>query len=64
MKYIMVAMAAVTAITGVVACTDAVSKMAQLYCIGIMLILLGLMTALYIFMEYSRFGEKPAGEEV
>lgn len=63
MKYIMVAMAAVTAVTGVVACTGAVSKMGQLYCIGIVLILLGLMATLYILMEYSRFGEKPTVEK-
>jgi hypothetical protein len=63
MKYIMVAMAAVTAITGVIACTGAVSKMGQLYCIGIVLIVLGLMAALYIFMEDARIGEKPVVEK-
>jgi disulfide bond formation protein DsbB len=64
MKYILVAFAAVAVVTAFVACTGAVTKNMQLYCIGIILILLGLMTGIYIYMDDSRFGEEPAVEKL
>jgi hypothetical protein len=60
MRYAMVTIAVVTAAIGLMECVGAVGQAAKTYCIGLIFILLGLMTTLYIFIIDSRFGEKPA----
>lgn len=62
MRHMMVAMALTAAIVALLECMGAVGEAAKTVCIGLIFILLGLITTLYIFLVDSRFGEKPAAE--
>jgi hypothetical protein len=62
MRFVLAALAVMAAATGAVACTDALAKTTQYYCIGSVFILLGLMVTLYI--SAPQFGEKSALKKI
>ncbi|MGB4770491.1 MAG: hypothetical protein WBP58_03485 [Chitinophagaceae bacterium] len=64
MRNLMVAMALIAAAIGLMDCLGAVGQAAKTYCIGLIFILLGIMTTLYIIVIDSRFGEKPSTESI